>query len=97
VERAVGVGWQAGALLVIVDGKERVITVSLDLRKSPGAKVGETLIPKAARLDQIAKLLPRCTLSHGSGGRALACKSEEGRVTNFYDSHTGNDLWIIMP
>ena len=97
VDRADGHGWVSGPLLFIVDEKEKVFTVSLDLRKSNGAKVGKSVIPAAASLDAIAKLLPGCTLSNGSGGRALACTNAAGRVTNFYDSFMGNDLWVIMP
>jgi len=97
IDRADGHGWVAGPLLVIVDDKERVFTVSLDLRKSGGARVGKVEIPARASLAEIAKVLAGCTLSEGSGGRALACKDAEGRATNFYDSKMGNDLWVIMP
>lgn len=97
VVRATGAGWIAGPLLVIVDDQERVMTVSFDLRKSAGVMVGETLISKQATLDEIARALPHCMLEKGSGGRALVCKSADGRITNFYDSYMGNDLWVIMP
>jgi len=97
IDREIGVGWMAGPLLVIFDDKERAMTVSLDLRRSAGAKIGKIVIPALTKLDDIAKLIPGCTLSMGSGGRALACKNEAGKVTNFYDSYGSNELWVIMP
>jgi hypothetical protein len=90
-------GYVSGPLLVIVDESSRVVTLSVDLPKSMGLRIGKTTIPSHASLDEIEKLLPGCKLSNGSGGRVLECTGTNGKM-HFYDSFSNpKAVWAILP
>lgn len=95
--RAEGTGWVAGALLFIVDTSDRVTVVSLDLRRSAGMVVAGRTLPRTATLADIARAVPGCTQSQGSGGNALECRDAAGHATHFYDSFMRDEVTVSMP
>jgi hypothetical protein len=90
-------GYVSDALSILVDESSRVISINVDLPKSAGLRVGKTIIPPEATLDEISKSLPRCQLSNGSGGRVLECIGGKGKM-HFYDSFSNpKAVWAILP
>jgi len=90
-------GFYSGpAILFLFDEQEHVVLISVELKKSSGLEVGRVRVPSTASLDDLAKLFLGCTLEKGSGGRALACKDEKGRVLNAYDSYGGPEVWVHL-
>jgi hypothetical protein len=91
------IGFVSGALLLIVDETSHVVTLSVDLPKSPGLRIGRTVIPPDATIEEIAELLPWCDLSTGTGGRVVECQGPAGKM-HFYDSVSdAKALWAIVP
>ena len=85
-DRAAGVtGYYSGPILILFDARGAVQLVSVPLRESAGIRFGGVFIPPRASLTDIARQLPQCTRSAGSGGNVLTCTSPRG-VMHFYDS-----------
>jgi hypothetical protein len=96
VDRAARTGWISGPLLVLCDNQERVVLVSVELRKSKGLRVDGIEISRRAKLEEIAKALPSCQASVGSGGNALSCRGPDGGELKFYDARGGDEVWVTI-
>ena len=88
----------SGALRVVVDESSHVVSINVDLPKSPGLRAGKTSIPPQANLEQIQQSMPHCQLSSGSGGRVLECEGGKKGKMHFYDSFSDpSAVWAILP
>lgn len=96
VERVDRKGWVAGPLLVLCDPADRVVLVSVDLAKSHGLVVGGRAVPRTASLDAIARIVPQCTRSQGSGGDGLACRGKNGKVVHFWGTHGSPEIRVSL-
>jgi len=88
-------GGQSGPLLVLFDEADRVVLVSLDLRRSPGALIDGVKLAPRAGLEELLRRLPGCTIKHGSGGRILTCTTRNG-VLKAYDTFGRDELTIHL-
>ena len=96
VERANRTGFISGPILVLFDGQDEVVLVSVELRKSPGLKVGKSVIQPTASLEEIKRAIPGCTAAKGSGGNTVTCKDAEGGTLSIHDSLNSPEVWFQL-
>lgn len=98
VDRLVRVGFFSGPLLILFDATtDKVVLISVELRRTGGLRVGRQLLPPTITPQEFAKRLPNCVVSVGSGGNAVACTDDHGRVLNAYDSaFRGPVQWVHL-
>jgi hypothetical protein len=94
IDRLERVGFQSGALLFLFDTHDTLVSVSLELQKTGGVRIGKIKIVATATMEDVMKRLPQCVLSQGSGGRSLSCKNKKGGEINMYDSYGSQNGFI---